>query len=318
MRRKSQHARLLIGAWSSALVVVGASCGAHEARRARRAATLVFAGVRRSDFARSGARLRRRVAPRHRADLRESRRPQARDDARSRPGSRRAGSRQGRQGLDVQPPAGCQVPRRHAVQRGGGLLQLQPLVQLQRPVPGRRARRTTTRRSSAASRTTRARPLGQPLYKSCKAKGTYSGRDHADQAVRPVPPALSLTTFAIAEPDGAEEVRRQPGRRSGTASSRRRARTAFQHPTGTGPFKFESWTVGEKLELVRNNQYWGKKAKLDRDHLPARSPTTRPASRRCRRASHALRPRRPQDVNDDQEQLKPEAAHAAGVQRRAT
>ena len=36
----------------------------------------------------------------------------------------------------------------------------------------------------------------------------------------------------------------------------------FKHPTGTGPFKFKSWTIGEKLEIVRNASYWGPKAKL--------------------------------------------------------
>ena len=34
---------------------------------------------------------------------------------------------------------------------------------------------------------------------------------------------------------------------------------AFSHPTGTGPYKFESWKVGEKVELVKNTKYWGKK-----------------------------------------------------------
>ena len=37
-----------------------------------------------------------------------------------------------------------------------------------------------------------------------------------------------------------------------------------QHPTGTGPYKLESWTVGDKLTLVRNDKYWGKKAFLRR------------------------------------------------------
>ncbi|KMK74449.1 glutathione ABC transporter substrate-binding protein [Alkalihalobacillus pseudalcaliphilus] len=34
-------------------------------------------------------------------------------------------------------------------------------------------------------------------------------------------------------------------------------------PIGTGYFKFENWTPGEELNLTRNEDYWGEKAKLD-------------------------------------------------------
>ncbi len=34
-------------------------------------------------------------------------------------------------------------------------------------------------------------------------------------------------------------------------------------PAGTGPFKFESRIVGEKTLLLRNENYWGRKARLD-------------------------------------------------------
>lgn len=36
------------------------------------------------------------------------------------------------------------------------------------------------------------------------------------------------------------------------------------HPTGTGPFKFVEREAGVKIELVRYDEYWGEKAKLDR------------------------------------------------------
>jgi peptide/nickel transport system substrate-binding protein len=39
---------------------------------------------------------------------------------------------------------------------------------------------------------------------------------------------------------------------------------AFSHPTGTGPFKFKQWVVGQKVVLVRNDHYWGKKPALSR------------------------------------------------------
>jgi ABC-type transport system substrate-binding protein len=36
------------------------------------------------------------------------------------------------------------------------------------------------------------------------------------------------------------------------------------HPVGTGPFKFVEWVNGERLVMVRNDDYWGTKALLDR------------------------------------------------------
>ena len=33
---------------------------------------------------------------------------------------------------------------------------------------------------------------------------------------------------------------------------------------GTGPFKFDNWVQGDRIELVRNDSYWGEPAKLDR------------------------------------------------------
>jgi len=37
-----------------------------------------------------------------------------------------------------------------------------------------------------------------------------------------------------------------------------------QNPAGTGPFKLESWKPGERVTLVRNDAYWGKKPVLER------------------------------------------------------
>ncbi|HKC61243.1 MAG TPA: peptide-binding protein [Myxococcales bacterium] len=35
-------------------------------------------------------------------------------------------------------------------------------------------------------------------------------------------------------------------------------------PVGTGPFRFEEWKSGDRISFVRNDQYWGRKAHLDR------------------------------------------------------
>src|ERR1051325_6506099 len=39
---------------------------------------------------------------------------------------------------------------------------------------------------------------------------------------------------------------------------------ANRAPVGTGPFKFEKWDTGRELVLARNDDYWGKKAYLDK------------------------------------------------------
>jgi peptide/nickel transport system substrate-binding protein len=47
-------------------------------------------------------------------------------------------------------------------------------------------------------------------------------------------------------------------------SSIQPARTQPRIPTGTGPFMFRAWRPGKDVVLVRNERYWGKKARLDR------------------------------------------------------
>ncbi|MBC7142009.1 MAG: ABC transporter substrate-binding protein, partial [Rhodobacteraceae bacterium] len=38
--------------------------------------------------------------------------------------------------------------------------------------------------------------------------------------------------------------------------------TAATSPVGTGPFRFESWTQGDRIEITRNDAYWGEPAAL--------------------------------------------------------
>lgn len=38
----------------------------------------------------------------------------------------------------------------------------------------------------------------------------------------------------------------------------------IENPVGTGPFKFVKWTKGQSIELEKNNDYWGDKAKADK------------------------------------------------------
>lgn len=42
------------------------------------------------------------------------------------------------------------------------------------------------------------------------------------------------------------------------------ADTNKSNPVGTGPFKFDQWVKGSSIRLTRNNDYWGKKVRMER------------------------------------------------------
>jgi peptide/nickel transport system substrate-binding protein len=42
------------------------------------------------------------------------------------------------------------------------------------------------------------------------------------------------------------------------------AETNTQTPVGTGPFRFDAWVQGDRVELVRNEDYWGEAPALER------------------------------------------------------
>jgi peptide/nickel transport system substrate-binding protein len=75
--------------------------------------------------------------------------------------------------------------------------------------------------------------------------------------------ALSLTSFAIASPKALQEFGADQGRVDDEGVFHPTGTFGTEHPIGTGPFKFDSWTRGDRLTLVRNEDYWGEQAKLD-------------------------------------------------------
>ncbi|HEU4328271.1 MAG TPA: ABC transporter substrate-binding protein [Roseiflexaceae bacterium] len=64
-----------------------------------------------------------------------------------------------------------------------------------------------------------------------------------------LPNVLSAAYFGISSPDAVKKAGAKYGTPEGGA-------------VGTGPFKFESWRSGENIILVRNEEYWGTKAKM--------------------------------------------------------
>jgi len=105
--------------------------------------------------------------------------------------------------------------------------------------------------------------LSPSLYRSCTTSGKYTATIHLTKRSAAFLPALVISSFSIQSPTALKKYGANKGElRNGTFYPT--GTYAFRNPTGTGPFKFKSWTVGEKVELVRNNQYWGKKPRIER------------------------------------------------------
>ncbi len=73
--------------------------------------------------------------------------------------------------------------------------------------------------------------------------------------------SLSLPAFSMQSPTALEE--HQADGTEGSEDDPRFSAYATEHPTGTGPFRFESWERGQQVTLTRNEDYWGRAASVD-------------------------------------------------------
>jgi peptide/nickel transport system substrate-binding protein len=105
--------------------------------------------------------------------------------------------------------------------------------------------------------------LSKSLYRGCTARGKYRAVIHLTLKSSSFLSALVISAFSIQSPTAMKKYGANKGElRNGTFYPT--GTYAFSHPTGTGPFKFKQWVVGQKVELVRNNAYWGRKPKIGR------------------------------------------------------
>jgi peptide/nickel transport system substrate-binding protein len=101
------------------------------------------------------------------------------------------------------------------------------------------------------------------LYKSCEAVDESTVTLNLTKPSSSILGALSLTAFAIASPKALQEFGADDGTVDEEGIFQPTGTFGTEHPIGTGPFKFESWTRGDRLTLSRYDDYWGEKAKLD-------------------------------------------------------
>jgi len=102
---------------------------------------------------------------------------------------------------------------------------------------------------------------GDPVYKSCEAKDDYTAVINLNKAKGAFPDAFGLTSLSISSPDALKKYNADNVTQSGESFAY--PEYATDHPTGTGPFKFESFDkTNNTITLVRNDDYWGPKAKV--------------------------------------------------------
>jgi peptide/nickel transport system substrate-binding protein len=102
------------------------------------------------------------------------------------------------------------------------------------------------------------------LYKSCQAKDDSTVLLNLTKPSATIIPALSQQAFSIASPKALKDYRADAGTVDADGVFHPTGTFGTEHPIGTGPLKFDSWTHNDRLTLVRYDGYWGKKAKLDK------------------------------------------------------
>lgn len=99
------------------------------------------------------------------------------------------------------------------------------------------------------------------LYKSCEAESDTVAVVNLNRPSSAFISAMSLPSFSIASPKALEEYEAD---KVGGSPDQPQFEGSFgtKNPIGTGPFKLQSWARGDKLVLVRNDDYWGDKPAL--------------------------------------------------------
>ena len=100
----------------------------------------------------------------------------------------------------------------------------------------------------------------ESLYESCEAVDELTVTLNLTKPSSTILSTLTLPSIHIVSPAALEEFEADAGAQNDDGIFQPGGTYATEHPTGTGPYKFESWTIGEQLVLVRNDDYWGEHA----------------------------------------------------------
>jgi peptide/nickel transport system substrate-binding protein len=101
---------------------------------------------------------------------------------------------------------------------------------------------------------------GTSIYGSCEASSPTEVTITLTQPYAGFIPALSLPAFAIQSPTALEEYGADDI--GGTAEAPSLSEYATGHPTGTGPFRFDSWEPGSETTVTAYEDYWGEQGQV--------------------------------------------------------
>lgn len=99
------------------------------------------------------------------------------------------------------------------------------------------------------------------VYKSCEASDEKTAKVNLAQPFAGFVAALSLPAFSMQSPEAMEKY--NADKIGGSAEAPEMSEYAREHPTGTGPFKFEEWNPGQEIKLKFNDDYWGEKGQIN-------------------------------------------------------
>ncbi len=98
---------------------------------------------------------------------------------------------------------------------------------------------------------------GKGIYDACEASGDLEATIRLNEPFAGFIAALSLPALSMQSPTALEKYQDDAAPNVNTTEY------STAHPTGTGPFVFDSWDRGNRVTLKRNDDYWGEVAKVD-------------------------------------------------------
>ncbi|MBM3714502.1 MULTISPECIES: ABC transporter substrate-binding protein [Microbacterium] len=101
---------------------------------------------------------------------------------------------------------------------------------------------------------------GTSIYGGCEASSPTEVTITLTEPFAGFIPALSLPAFAIQSPTALEQYAADDV--GGTSEAPTLSEYATAHPTGTGPFRFDSWEPGAEATLSAYDDYWGEQGQV--------------------------------------------------------